>query len=37
MASALHKVVEDPKIASAPPLAKTSGVEGLDHYPRLQG
>jgi hypothetical protein len=34
MALTLHRIVEDPKIASDPaPLAKTSGgVEGLDHY-----
>jgi len=37
MASALHKVVEDPKIASAPPLAKTSGGRGARPLPPPPG
>jgi hypothetical protein len=39
MALTLHRIEEDPKIASLRPLhsLKRVGVEGLDHYPRLQG
>jgi hypothetical protein len=38
MALTLYRIVEDPKIASdAPHSLKRVGVEGLDHYPRLQG